>query len=202
MGNVKNYIVFFLVTAWYHLQAQTPIAAGINDSVFNASALSFIPLKDIFTGRIIHVASPGVKLSLFAFLSPECPLCQNYTPALNKLATQYASKVRVYGIIPGKAYDAATIKTFREKYKITYPLLTDPSFRLSRLLHASITPEVVLLNDHSELVYKGAVDDWLKALGKMKTKITSHYLEDAIARYPDKATIKRTKAVGCLINDQ
>jgi len=181
------------VTAWCNMHAQTPIADGVNDSVFSAKRLS----------SIIHLPSRNTSpLSLFVFLSPECPLCQNYTPALNKLARQYMGKVRVYGIIPGKAYDAATIKTFREKYKITYPLLTDPSFRLSRYLHASITPEVVLLNDRSELVYKGAIDDWLKALGKMKTKITSHYLEDAIAGYPDQATIKRTKAVGCLINDQ
>lgn len=110
--------------------------------------------------------------------------------------------MRLYGIIPGKSYDAKTIKTFREKYKITYPLLTDASFRLSRYLHASITPEVVLLNAQYELVYRGAIDDWLKDLGKMKTKITVHYLEDAIEKYPGQATIKRTKAVGCLINDQ
>jgi hypothetical protein len=118
------------------------------------------------------------------------------------LEKQYAGKVKFYGIIPGKAYSAGEIRTFRAKYKITYPLLMDASFRLSGYLRASITPEVILLNEKGQLVYKGAIDNWLKDLGKMQTKITAHYLEDAIAGYPDQAKIKRTRAVGCLINDQ
>lgn len=187
MRNVKYYIALLLVTAWPHLHAQMP--AADNDSVFSASKLSAFPLKD-------------APLSLFIFLSPECPLCQNYSPVLNRLQKQYTGKVRAYGIIPGKSYDAATIKTFREKYKIAFPLLTDASFKLAHYLQASITPEVVLLNAQGGLVYRGAIDDWLKDLGKMKTKITTHYLEDAISGYPGQANIKRTKAVGCLINDQ
>lgn len=195
MRNVKNYIVLLLVTAWCHIHAQSPVAAHDNDSVFSASAISSINAN-------LSFSAAARSLSLFIFLSPECPLCQKYSPVLNDLQKQYTGKVRVYGIIPGRSYDAATIKTFREKYKITFPLLTDASFRLSRYLHASITPEVVLLNAKQELVYRGAIDDWLKDLGKMRTKISAHYLEDAIEQYPGPAKFKRTKAVGCLINDQ
>lgn len=195
MRNVRNYIILLLVIPFCNLHAQTPVVAHDNDSVFSASALSSINTK-------LSSSAASRTLYLFVFLSPECPLCQNYTPALNQLQKKYADKLCVYGIIPGRSYDAKTIKTFREKYKIAYPLLTDASFRLSRYLHASITPEVVLLNEKQELVYRGAIDDWLKDLGKMKTKISVHYLEDAIEKYPHQATIKRTKAVGCLINDQ
>jgi hypothetical protein len=70
-------------------------------------------------------------------------------------------------------------------------------------MHAKITPEVILLNDKNILVYKGAVDDLLIGLGKRKLKATNEYLKNAIAQSINHkaVTIKRTRAVGCKIND-
>jgi len=203
MGNIRSYIILTLVTAWCNTYAQPPHAEKMNDSVFSAISLSSIPLTDIAQHKSIFLpfASAG-RLSLFVFLSPECPLCQNYTTVLNELEKQYRGKVKFYGIFPGRAYDASTIQAFREKYKIGYSLLIDGSFRLTRYLQASVTPETILLNDKNELVYKGAIDNWLKDLGKMQTRITAHYLQDALDRYPDQNSPKRTRAVGCLINDR
>lgn len=173
-----------------------------NDSIFRTSTLTSIMLLD--AGTLKMTAVPAVRVvRVFIFLSPECPLCQNYTRTLNALNRQYARKVQFYGIIPGKTYTAEAITAFAEKYKINYPLYIDGSLRLSRYLQASATPEAILLDQGNELVYKGAIDNWLVDLGKQRIKATENYLQDAIALalQHELPAIKRTKAVGCLIND-
>jgi thiol-disulfide isomerase/thioredoxin len=197
MPNIKHYIIFIFIAACYHSYAQPK-----NDSVFSYSQLSSVKLTDVEKRKSVCIPASG-NLQVFVFLSPECPLCQNYTGLLNKLNQQYAGKVRLYGIIPGRTFTVESVTAFARKYKITYPLLIDASLELSHYLQASITPEVIFLNDKNELVYKGAIDNWLKDLGKQRVKVTENYLLDAIgqnlAHQP--AGIKRVKAVGCLIND-
>lgn len=205
--HMRKYFLFIFIPVWCSAYAQQK-----NDSVFNAATLSSFPLTAIshpksvsflhFANPVPHSANPG-KLSLFVFLSPECPLCQNYTRNLNDLQRQYADKMEIYGIIPGKAYGQDTVKAFAQKYKIGYPLFIDGSLRLSHYLQAEVTPECVLLNDKNELVYRGAIDNWLKELGKKRIHITENYLQDAIALWLQKGRtgLKRTKATGCLINN-
>src|SRR5258706_15183797 len=57
------------------------------------------------------------KLQVLVSLSPECPLCKNYSVSLNALQKKYASAVQVTGIVAGKAYSAAEVKEYMEKYK-------------------------------------------------------------------------------------
>lgn len=202
---MKNYILLLFIPAWCSSFAQQKNVRQKNDSVFSATALSSVPLTDIAKQKTIFLPAttrPGT-LSLFIFLSPECPLCQNYTRVLNKLEHQYGERVKFYGIIPGKSYSTDTIKAFAKKYKVFYSILVDGSSRLSRYLQATITPEVILLNEKNELVYKGAIDNWIKDLGKMRVRVTENYLQDAIEQYPDQKrnAPKRTRAIGCLIND-
>jgi thiol-disulfide isomerase/thioredoxin len=184
MPTCKHYIGIILLMAWHLSHAQST-----NDSVFNGSTLR----PAVHSGQLV----------LFVFLSPECPLCQNYTVVLNQLDRQYAGKIKMYGIIPGRTYGTAEINDFVQKYKISYPLLPDPSLRLSRYLQASATPEAILLSSGDELIYKGAIDNWYQALGKSRVKATENYLKDAIERSlkQEPVYLKRTTPVGCLIND-
>ena len=140
---------------------------------------------------------------LFVFLSPECPLCQNYTLVLNQLSHHYAGKIAIYGIVPGKTVERSELTAFSEKYKIGYPLLMDPSMNFSNYLQASVTPEAILLDRQNNLIYKGAIDNWYKTLGKPGARATEHYLEDAIDHTlrHERPAIKRTRPVGCLLNN-
>ncbi|HVU85594.1 MAG TPA: hypothetical protein VHC50_12175, partial [Puia sp.] len=100
-------------------------------------------------------------------------------------------------------YDAKTINGFAKKYKITFPLFIDKKLVLSRYLQATATPEVILLKNRDELLYKGAIDDWFMDLGKQRTRATKEFLRDALDRQPgaEMTALKRTKAIGCYIND-
>ena len=192
-------VVLFLAIGLYvslRLPAQDGLAYG------NISSYS---LLDVNTEKTLHLdkASDGKKLSLFVFLSPECPLCQNYSTLLNSLRSLYAGQVDQYGVIPGAGYSTKEVRTFGQKYRITFPLLIDDSKKFTHYLQATITPEVILLGPKDELLYKGAIDNLLQDLGKRRLKATKNYLQDAIeASLHNKVVpVNQTKAVGCLIND-
>jgi len=203
--NKKHCLFFKWVFAFAILFFNTATAQLNNDSVFSASAISGIPLHDVQTNKNVYLKELQNKKAfrLFVFLSPECPLCQNYSNKLNDFNQQYAANVIMYGIIPGKAYSENGIKKFIEDYNIQFKLLIDNDKKLTSYLHAVVTPQAILLNDKNQLVYKGAIDDWAVALGKQRVTTTKYYLRDALQQSLSHKTvlIKRTKAVGCRIND-
>ncbi len=67
-------------------------------------------------------------------------------------------------LFPGKAYSNEEIKKFKQKYNIQFPLLIDYDKKLTSYLHAAVTPQVILLNNKYQLVYKGAIDNWCNRL--------------------------------------
>jgi thiol-disulfide isomerase/thioredoxin len=146
---------------------------------------------------------PGKGLRVYVFLSPECPLCKNYTRTLNILATQYAGRLSIYGIIPGKTWKPADLTAFNEKYHLAFSLQQDPDIKLARSLHATTTPEAILVAADNTIVYRGAIDNWYKTLGQPQSHPTQNYLQDAIdyTLRHETPPVRQTTPVGCLIND-
>lgn len=161
-----------------------------------------MPLKKLNDSNTF-VRFDTTPLHLFVFLSPECPLCKNYSLVLNTLQEKFSSNVRFYGIVPGRTYTEDEIQRFVDEYKIQFPVLQDRQKSLSNYVRATTTPEIVLLNQSGGLVYRGAIDDWVQALGQKKAKPQQHYLENAIIQYLEKkeVLVKQTKPIGCLINE-
>jgi thiol-disulfide isomerase/thioredoxin len=164
----------------------------------------------LFTWQQSH-AQPGkptpltgdTGIKVVVFLSPECPLCQNYTRTLNQLGKQYAGKITVIGIIPGKTWKPADLTGFASKYQIAFRLTQDADLSLTRRLHATTTPEALLLAADNTILYQGAIDNWYKALGRAGNRPTQNYLQDAIelTLRHEALPVKKTTPIGCLIND-
>jgi len=155
----------------------------------------------LFSGASAQPAQPSIRVVVF--LSPECPLCQNYSLPLNELQKKYSGKVEFSGVVPGKAYSAADVKAFTTKYHIAFPITIDSAKTQTSALKATITPEVYLLGPKKEILYHGSIDNWIKDLGMQSARPTVFYLRDAIdqtlAHQP--VRIPYNKPVGCLIND-
>ena len=150
------------------------------------------------------MSDPGDKsLSLFIFLSPECPLCQNYTKTIHQLQEKFKKQVNIYGIIPGKAYSITEITAFENKYHTTFKILIDANQKFTHYLKATTTPQAILLDNKSNLVYTGAIDDWIQGLGKKKLQVTQRYVQDALEQSLDSGylKIKKTRVFCCKIND-
>jgi thiol-disulfide isomerase/thioredoxin len=143
------------------------------------------------------------KLQVIVFLSPECPLCKNYSLTLNQLYSKYAGKVSFTGIVPGKAYSEADVKEFMQQYKILFPVYIDSGLSISTALRAQVTPEAFLLRGAGKVYYHGSIDNWARDLGVQSARPTAFYLRDAIdetlVNLP--VRVSYSKPVGCLIND-
>jgi len=135
-------------------------------------------------------------------VSPDCPIAQKYSLTLRKIESEYSENgIHVYGIMPGTYYSLKEMNKFRKKYKVNFPLLQDPNYKIPKWLEGTITPEVFLLNSSGEVVYRGAIDNWFFALGKKRAVITETYLIDAIeAVLADKPiAVSKTDVVGCIL---
>lgn len=149
-----------------------------------------------------HINLTEHELTVICFLSPECPLCVNYARTLRLLAERFEKdSIGFYGIFSGEWVTSDEILGYRARNGLRFTMFRDTELQLTRTLKATVTPEVFVLDTKGEVIYRGAIDNWVNGLGKKKLEVTEHYLQDAlIAGLKDERPMTgRTTAVGCLI---
>ena len=156
----------------------------------------------VLDNSAVSIKPSESALTVIYFLSPECPLCINYTLAMRKLEQEFASdSIKFYGVYSKEWFSANEINEFAIKYELDFEMLLDDGNQLANALGATITPEVFLLNAKSEILYSGKIDDWVNDLGKKKLEVSEHYLKNALLswQYGKRIDPKRTEPKGCLI---
>lgn len=168
---------------------------------FSKNAISAFTLL-LPSGVVTHLNSSTKDILVIVFLSPECPLCKNYSSKLMGIKKKYSKKADFVGIIPG-SFEADDVVEFQKSYMPSWKIVRDTSLQLTHYLEGKVTPEVLVIdNREGLLIYKGAIDDWLVSLGKTRNHISKYYLDVALNNFiKDKSIIPFTKPVGCLIND-
>lgn len=168
---------------------------------FNKDSVASFSLQ-FPNGTNTHLRLVSKGILVIAFLSPDCPICKNYSAKLVKLRDKYITRADFIGIIPG-SFDANDVIEFHKKYLPSWKLFRDKSLHLTHYLDGTVTPEVLVINIKTgTLIYKGAIDDWVVSLGKTRNHISNFYLDIALNNFlNDKPAIPFTKPVGCLIND-
>ena len=164
-------------------------------------SINEIALKNL-RGKKSRIDPSKNALTVIYFLSPECPLCINYTLAIKQLSEKFADEsVAFYGVHSSKWFSASEVEEYKLKYGLEINMLLDPTNQLAKTLGATVTPQVFVLNSKSETIYFGKIDNWINDLGKKKLEVSECYLENALAAHLTGTEInpKETKAVGCLI---
>lgn len=153
-----------------------------------------------FTNGDETVAS-GV--TVYVFLSEDCPISQSATLALNALHRECAAgKIKFVGVFANASSTEETITRFKQKYEMQFTSTFDNDNRLMRSLGAKVTPEAFIVDNSSQrILYKGRIDDSFAALGQRRQVVTSHELQEALAALTNghAIAVKETKAVGCFI---
>ena len=141
------------------------------------------------------------KAKVLVFISPDCPLCKNYTKDLNEMLFTYGDQIDFYGVVPGEHNTKQEVDSFLNYYNLPLDIIYDPDFSLVKDLEATITPEAYLLDENNKIRYQGLFDNWLGELGRRRRVITDFYLKDAVESYlkNEEIKIKKTKAIGCFI---
>jgi thiol-disulfide isomerase/thioredoxin len=197
--NLKIILILLILMPWEYGFCQGNF--GFEKKVFDKDSITSFSLQ-LPNGTDTHLSSPSKELLVIAFLSPECPLCKNYSSKLISLKNKYVNEADFLGIIPG-SFDADEVVEFQKEYMPSWQIVKDTSLQLTQYLEGEVTPEVIVINSKSgRLVYKGAIDDWVVSLGKTKNRVSNFYLDVAINNFlNDKPAIPFTRPVGCLIND-
>lgn len=92
------------------------------------------------------------------------------------------------------------VKEFLKKYQINIPYSTHKNTSYALKMGVQVTPEVLVLYKN-QIQYQGAIDDWFIDWGKNKKEPEQFYLISALNSLISGQTvwIKKTKAIGCLI---
>ena len=148
-------------------------------------------------------AGPAPRATVYVFLADTCPISQAATLPLRELHTRYASRgIRFVGVFPAGATTPAVLADFTKTYQVPFPLQADAGHRLTRQLHARVTPEaVVLAADGRTVLYQGRLDDAYAGLGQHRPVTRHHELADALAAVVAgrPVAVPRTEPIGCFI---
>ncbi|MEL6649185.1 MAG: redoxin domain-containing protein [Bacteroidota bacterium] len=142
------------------------------------------------------------QISVFFFLAPECPLCENYARSIKELRQQFdPEQVSFYGIFAGDTYTDDEIVHYLARFRLPVKALRDPDYQLVAHFGARVTPEVFVVAPSGNVLYRGKIDNWIAALGKKRPVATRFYLRDAIeaSLKGEGIAVSQTEAVGCLI---
>lgn len=144
------------------------------------------------------------KAAVFMFLSPECPICQNYSLTINKLMDSYSSKgIAFYGIFNDRIYSKRQLDDFMHDFGMKFIPILDSEKVLKKTLNAKLTPEVFVVLADGSICYHGAIDNWYFSLGKHRSVITEKYLQDVLEKIISNKTFEPSQheAIGCIIED-
>lgn len=141
------------------------------------------------------------KIWVFIFFSPDCPLCQKLTLTLNELCTLFSNKNITWVAVFNSSYTPLEIKNFVEEYRFQLPYAMDYKWKFAAKYKATVTPEVIVFNNQSDIIYRGLIDNSLEKVGVKRNNINKHYLKDVLTAWVNnqRITTKYTVPVGCYI---
>ena len=151
--------------------------------------------------KLLKKISAGSDVTVVIFLATDCPVSQKYIPALNQIHDQYADKsVTIHAVIPGKI-SQDDLAIFRKEYGIKFALSPDRRYRFVKMLSATTTPEVIVVDKHLRTKYRGAIDNWFYELGGYRKEADELYLINALDALLNnqQPAVASTEAIGCLI---
>lgn len=179
----KFYVFAFLILLWI-----VPFCA------FSQKNLCF----NDFENNEYKLKKNAIKV--FVFLDTECPISQQYLPNLEALREEFShNSIQFLAIFPTKGVTNQEVITLQKKYNFHYPFIIDSNKKLTISLDAKTTPEVFILNDKNNILYRGAIDDLYYDLGRKRHNASIFYLENAIKSIIEHQpiTIETTQAIGC-----
>ena len=164
------------------------------------------PFGTDLNGRPIEQIAPaGSKAVVLFFATSDCPISNRYIPEIERLDREFAPQgVHFWWVYPDPGDTAAVVRRHDEDFQIHADQVLDTEQRLTRMAHATTTPEAaVFLSTVAGLheVYRGRIDDRYLALGQERPAATRHDLELAIrAALDHRPAVKPGgPAVGCSI---
>lgn len=156
---------------------------------------------DIASALPGELSKTGAKAGVFVFISRQCPVSNSYAPEIERIYKTYAPKgVQMRLIYEDAGAVMGDIKAHEAQYHLTAPVYLDDRHTLSKALHATVTPEVIVFIP-GRVVYQGRIDNKYADFGKVRPQATTHELRDALDAVLAGKPVPHpvTKAIGCFL---
>jgi hypothetical protein len=148
--------------------------------------------------------SPKGPAAVLFFITNDCPIANSYAPEIQRICREYAGRgVSCTLVYSDLTLDATAIGKHRADfgYPDSIRSLLDRGHKLAEATGATITPEAVIVDHNSKVLYRGRIDNFWAALGKQRRQATEHdlrqALDEVLAGKP--VTHPQTAAIGCYI---
>lgn len=142
------------------------------------------------------------RLTALITHSPDCPCAANCGKLVNDLIARHGDQVKVVGIMCSDTDNSDVLERLDEQIAenvITFPVYFDHDQSVKKLLGATRTPEVWLLDKEGRIVYYGAPENTLFPGTKNHRALLTEAVEAVAAgRKPE---IERFDPIGCLIGE-
>ena len=116
------------------------------------------------------------------------------------LANQYKDKGIVWLAINSTNHTTPEPNvSFAGKHKLPYSILDDRSGQVGRAYDAKTTPHMIVVNQHGNIVYNGALDN--APMGRLQGEKSVNYVDQAVSELlagKDVST-KETRPYGCSV---
>ena len=145
------------------------------------------------------------KYSVYVFVAEECPISIYMAKPLKQVVKAYGEQVNFYAVFPKKNSTLETANSFLNTYGLSsFQAKLDTYQAFAKKLKATITPEVVILNEQGTVLYRGRISNAYKAPGRMKHGTRKNELLDILALVIKEETIPQpwAAAIGCFITFQ
>ncbi len=192
----------FLNSSSRSLQGQEPIpTASAKATVPIGTKIAPFQLKDIrYLPRSLNELGEA-KYYVLTFLTTSCPVAQRSVPTLLRLNQEFRSQgVRFVAVNVGVEDTIRDMAKQALDYQIDIPMLKDFGGVVAQKLGVTRTPEVVILDEHRVLRYRGRIDDRYR-LGGFRSEPTRSDLKEALIDLlaGTDVRVSETPVDGCLI---
>jgi peroxiredoxin len=139
---------------------------------------------------------------VLVFVTTDCPIANSYQPLLSKLQHEYQNKGFQFVLVhEGPGQTPEKLKLHAKEYGVAFPIIMDEDHSLARKLHATKTPEAVVVGRVGRIVYQGRIDDLHQGFGRKRAAVTREDLRIALNELDagKSISVPKTEAVGCSI---
>lgn len=173
----------------------------ITDINIDLKILYFILFAFLFTS-FTQLDTKAPRYDIYIFLHDECIISQYYTIPLAELDETFHDIATFYGVFPNPQMTQERLEKFKQDYKLKFKLILDPDFELVNKFEATVTPEVMVIDNLSkEVIYSGRIDNAYARVGKKRTIVTEHELKQVLTalRNNTAVQVESKPAIGCII---
>lgn len=157
---------------------------------------------DLKGTQVSPLNKPAPKATVLIFYLAHCPISQKMTPEINRIHKEFAGKgVKVYMIHEDLALSNSEVAKEAKEFGLLPTILVDKWQTQMKMSGVKTSPEAVVYDSQHRIQYQGRINDQFYGLGKMRPRVTSRDLRDAVASVVEgkPVKVKKTEAIGCIL---